>query len=82
MVSLHSSHKELAAVTRHMVKAYPTLHPSGSRWTHPIAVSFSALIEFGIFNRSYSLTSPSPCPLPQWGRGQGEGGYTCNRSIT
>jgi hypothetical protein len=26
-------------------------------------------IEFCIFNRSYSLPSPSPCPLPQWGRG-------------
>jgi hypothetical protein len=27
------------------------------------------LIEFYIANRSYALPSPSPCPLPHWGRG-------------
>ena len=39
--------------------------------------------ELCICSGSYSLTSPSPCPLSHWGEDTGEGGDTRgNRSIT
>jgi hypothetical protein len=42
MVSLHSSPEELTVANRRMAKPHPMRHLSDLRWTHDVAVNFSA----------------------------------------